>query len=78
MSEDRDMDTEEIYVRLLNEGTEVFRPVLAKKLAGGRYKIIKKDYYDPEDEEWEFPPGSIVGLVTENRDGKILNIAAQL
>lgn len=50
----------EIHVRLLDEGTEVFRPTRAVDLGEGRFKIQATDDYDPELETWEFVPGSIV------------------
>ncbi len=49
-----------IYVRLLNEGTEVFRPVSATQIELNIFKLDNKDSYDSENEEWEFPPGSQV------------------
>jgi hypothetical protein len=49
-----------IYVRLLNEGTEVSRPTEAVAVGAGLFKILATPDYDPEDEKWEFPPGSIV------------------
>lgn len=49
-----------IYIRLLDEGTEVFRPTEAKVLAGNRFKVLPTPDYDPDDERWEFLPGSVV------------------
>jgi len=65
--------TEEIYVGLLDEGVDVWRPVHAKKVGPDTYYI--PDHYDPsaDAETWEFPPGSTV--VCEPRktsDGIIL------
>lgn len=48
-----------IYVALLNEGTDVWRPVLAEQLAGDRYRIVGQND-DPDDEQWEFETGSVV------------------
>lgn len=48
-----------IYVQLLNEGSEVYRPVLSKKINDFLYELLDNNY-DPEDEEWEFLPGTIV------------------
>lgn len=50
----------EIHVRLLDEGTDVFRPTRAVDLGEGRFEIQATDDYDPELERWEFVPGSIV------------------
>ena len=46
-----------IYMPLLNEGTDVWRPVEATQLSGDLYRV---DGSVPEDEEWAFPPGAIV------------------
>jgi len=49
-----------IYVRLLKEGTEVFRPTQALDLGNGIYRLEATPGYDPEDEICEFVPGSDV------------------
>lgn len=54
------MSTETVYVRLLDEGTDVFRPTLADRTSEGLYKLRPTEDYDPEDEHWEFLPGQIV------------------
>lgn len=51
---------ENIYVKLLEEATEVYRPAPATKLAPSVYLIGCPSEYDPADEKWEFPPGSRV------------------
>lgn len=64
---------ETIYVKLLDEGTDVCRPVPALFLADGKYKIFATPNYNPVDEVWEFPPGSIVQTaIVEQSDGNIL------
>jgi len=50
----------EVYVRLLNEGTEVFRPTQALDLGGGLFKLMAGPGYDLEDEEWEILPNTTV------------------
>lgn len=52
--------TTTIYVRLLDEGTEVFRPATAHDLGGGVFKVLPSPDYDPQDEKWEFVPGTLV------------------
>jgi len=49
--------TETIYIYLLNEGTDCWRPVTAIQIKDNIYKItgIRND-----DEEWEFITGDIV------------------
>ncbi len=49
-----------VYVRLLGEGTFVFRPAPAEFLEPDKARLMAPPGYDPEDEDWEFKPGSIV------------------
>lgn len=55
-----------IHVRLLNEGTDVWRPVKAQRLSDTTYQIADEPV--PEDETWSFQPGEIV--VAEARSSK--------
>ena len=52
---------QEIYVRLLDEGTEVWRPVKAKevKTSPHTFQILEQEYCTA-DEKWEFKPGDMV------------------
>ena len=50
-------DAVTIYMPLLNEGTEVWRPVSAVKRVDGTYLVLGTV---PEDEEWMFGPGTVV------------------
>ena len=62
-----------IYVALLDEGTDVWRPTEATALGQGLYKLLPTPNYDPEDEIWEFLPGSIVRVKPKMfRDGEEL------
>lgn len=49
-----------VYVKLLNEGVDVWRPVEAAALPDGTYRLKATEDYDPELETWEFLPGSEV------------------
>jgi hypothetical protein len=49
-----------IYVKLLDEGTDVWRPVGAIHVGDLNYLIPHSHPYNVEDETWEFPPGSTV------------------
>src|SRR6266436_9621396 len=61
----RHTDTEAVvYVRLLDEGTEVWRPVRATALPDGTFRLLEPDGYDPNAETWEFPPSTKVRCVT--------------
>jgi hypothetical protein len=52
--------TSEIYIPLLNEGVNVWRPTQAEALPDGSYRVLPVPDYDPNDEMWQFPPGSQV------------------
>lgn len=57
---DSDTKTIEMQVKLLNEGTNVSRPTLALDIGEGLFKLLPTPDYDPEDEAWEFVPGTTV------------------
>jgi hypothetical protein len=63
------MSIHKIYVRLLNEGTNVIRPVEAQELRESVFEILRPKDYDPEDEEWEFKPGAVVRCELETWSG---------
>ncbi len=67
-----------VYVKLLNEGTEVWRPASAISIGNGCYKLTGTDIFDPEDEEWEFLPGNHVKTITKESEGKLILIASSL
>lgn len=61
------VDQVDIYVRLLDEGVMVYRPVPAKSLGGDVYRMCTDIYgtinatkSQLDSEQWEFPPGSLV------------------
>jgi hypothetical protein len=58
-----------VYVRLLEEGTDVSRPTEAYQVGDHIYKLLPTQHYDSLDEKWEFPPGSLVRL--ERRQGSV-------
>jgi hypothetical protein len=64
-----------IYIRLLNEGTEVFRPVPSEKIGNNIYVVGGNDFYDLEDEEWEFTPGTRVRVTEKLLGGLKKNVA---
>lgn len=71
-------NTRTIYVALLDEGTLVLRPTQGVALAGGVYRLLPTLDYDPEDEHWEFAPGSLVRCVKEIRNNEEVLIAREL
>lgn len=60
-----------IFVRLLDEGVDVWRPVRAQLVAKNLYKIVEQPC-DRSTERWEFEPGElvVVGSV-DSYDGPI-------
>jgi hypothetical protein len=64
-----------IYVRLLGEGVQVYRPVPASQITSTVYVIGGGDIYDPEDEEWEFLPGAHVIVEERVLEGKTALVA---
>jgi hypothetical protein len=67
-----------IYIRLLDEGTEVFRPTQAEELPDGVFKLRPTPKYDPDDEHWEFKPGSLVRGVIGNLKGESVLVAVSV
>ena len=63
-----------VYVQLLNEGTVVYRPTNAVSLETD-VAILCPDEYDPDDEEWEFKPGSVVRVETKELQGGPVPVA---
>jgi hypothetical protein len=62
----------EIYVALLDEGVNVWRPVQAERLRDSMYRILDQ-HYDRSIETWQFGPGDVVLCeMVESSDGLIL------
>ena len=53
------VQTTTVYVSLLDEGVDVWRPVSAEHIKDDVYRIVGNPP-DPEDEKWEFLPGQLV------------------
>lgn len=70
-------NTIEIYIPLLNEGTDVLRPTQGLQLGSDEVQVLATPNYDPTDEEWEFPPGAKVKCAREKRSGRELLVARQ-
>jgi hypothetical protein len=66
----------QIYVRLLDEGTDVWRPVAASGQGDGTYLLSETPM--PEDEKWEFPAGSRVAVEEKVFEGKTELVAVKL
>lgn len=67
-----------VYIKLLGEGTLVFRPVQAKRIDENTVKLLPVADYGSCDEEWEFPPGSIVRCESRAMDGENTLVAVEL
>ncbi|MGO9118884.1 MAG: hypothetical protein ACLQPD_14905 [Desulfomonilaceae bacterium] len=60
MLEETTSNTETIFVYLKDEGTDVWRPTLGRRVGHMVFEVLATPDYDPEDEKWEFVPGTIV------------------
>jgi hypothetical protein len=69
-------ETIEIYVRLLNEGAEVFSSG-SRSGSRGLYRLVAPNDYDPDDEEWEFRPGETVGIRLHHSQRGVFNLAVK-
>ena len=68
-------DKIQLYVPLLNEGTDVLRPATGLFVGPDVIRIEAPGDYDPDIEEWQFPPGSEVRSIAEFRDGRQMLVA---
>jgi hypothetical protein len=66
-----------IYVALLDEGIDVWRPVEAERLSPDRYLIIDQNY-DRGIEGWQFEPGTVARCRKEKRDGRQILVATEV
>ncbi|MEI7846312.1 MAG: hypothetical protein WCK35_10955 [Chloroflexota bacterium] len=71
------MDTKILYIPLLDEGTDVFRPTKGKMIADLIFRVLSTEGYDPNDENWAFPPGSIVKCENRIIGGKLVLVAKE-
>jgi hypothetical protein len=65
----------EIYIPLLNEGTEVMRPTTGIMVGPDAVRVVATPDYNPAVEAWEFLPGSTVRCVKEVRGGREILVA---
>lgn len=68
---------ETIYIKLLGEGTVVYRPVPAVKLNNNVFKLKGNDIYDSDNEEWEFSPEDIVKVEKKKLSGELVFVAIE-
>ena len=67
-----------VYVLVLEEATNVFRPVPAIKIRRNIYKLEGFDIYNPSDETWEFKPGTIVLAEMKELEGEKVLVAIKM
>jgi hypothetical protein len=77
MSEEMALSTDSfpLYVPLLSEGTDVLRPTTGVFVGPDVVRVEASDDYDPESEDWEFPPGTEVRCIAEFRGGRQILVA---
>jgi len=68
-------DKIQLHVPLLNEGTDVLRPTTGVFVGPDVIRVEAPGDYDPNIEEWEFPPGSEVRCIAEFRGGRQILVA---
>jgi hypothetical protein len=69
----------DVWVILLDEGTDTAKGTEAIELDNGLYKLLPTSDYDPEDEIWEFLPGSIVKCIeAKDHKGNSILLAREL
>ena len=64
-----------VYVSLLDEGVEVFRPVPALMLPDSNSLLRGEDIFHRGDEKWEFPPGTTVRVEERVLSGRSVVVA---
>ena len=61
----------QIFVALLDENVDVWRPVSAECVSGDTYRILDQPY-DRETERWQFEPGEkVICEEINSADGQI-------
>ena len=64
-----------VYVRLMGEGTLVFRPTRAIPIGPGTVRLVAPSSHDSEDEDWEYKPGSVVRIERRKLEGAEADVA---
>jgi hypothetical protein len=67
-----------IYIPLIHEGTPVVRPTQGVPMGGNVFLVRATADYDPNDEIWEFMPGSTVNCFLERHEGDDILVARSL
>ena len=77
MSEATDSNIRTIYIPLLNEGVDVWRPAPAISLGNDIFQVLKTADYDVAGEDWQFPPGTSVRCAIEVKEGEKILVAKE-
>jgi hypothetical protein len=64
-----------VYVKLLNEGVPVFRPVPARVLGKDTFVLESTPDYESAEETWEFLPGTKVRCEYRQLDRETVLVA---
>ncbi len=67
-----------VYIRLLDEGTTVFRPVPAVRVSDTECVLQGEDIFDANSESWEFLPGTRVRYELKRIDDALLPVGVGL
>lgn len=68
----------QIYMPLLDEGTSVIRPTYGELVGKNTFIVLATQDYSSEDENWLFPPGTIVECEEEIWSGKKVLVARKI
>jgi hypothetical protein len=60
---------------MFDEGTDVWRPVVAEKVSEGVFRMVGNH---DDTEEWEFPTGSVVRVETRKLSSGMRVVAVAL
>lgn len=66
-----------VYVELLDEGSPTIRGTQAIEMGNNLFQLLPTPDYNPEDEVWEFLPGSVVRCEERENFGERLLIAVE-
>jgi hypothetical protein len=77
VASDEDRAVKRIYVQLLDEGTDCWRPTDGRCVRGMTYEVLVTPKYDPEDESWEFVPGTVVECEYRKLSGGVVLVAVR-
>jgi hypothetical protein len=71
-------EMETVFVRLLDEGTDVMRPVQAERIRPEIFRLFEPADYDPEYETWEFVPGSLVRCEIRHINNEVIPVVVEM